>query len=527
MSAEAMSIDPLIVLLRPIGRRLRLRDGVELAARFAWIPLLAMGAVLLIGRLLPWPHNAWWAWSLPLMWLAGVSVWTLARPQTLMDVARRADLELALRERLSTALELAQDGRRFDQDLAARQRADALRAAGRVRPRRDLPIRWPRRALVGAAVALASALVLTALPNPMDAVLAERAQMAQMAREEAEKLERLADMLEGSEALDEAEQQALLQELRDLIAGLRANRGDREEALADLAELRARLRERLDPQAAARRLALDGLTAQLAELARAEGRAPGSEEAMPLLAELLQNVPRMGPEERERLAQALEGTAMRLNTTDAALAQALQQVAAAVRRGDEGGIRTSALEATAALARAQRDLELQAALARVLSQVQNSEQRLAQAGQGRQPGRGAGGDQPGQSPGQGSGSQAGSGGGTTANRLPPANRVGRAGDPTQPNRGYGVDSTVYAPQVELKLGPTGVSAFIPGQENPGGAVQTRESPSLQPGLVGASLVPYQQVYRQYAAEAAQAMEREYVPLGLREYVREYFTRLEP
>lgn len=529
MSADAASVDQLITFLRPIGRRLHLRDGVELATRFAWIPLLAACAVLLIGRLFPWPHNAWWAWSLPLAWLAGVSVWTLARPRTLMDVARRADLELALRERLSTALELAQDSSRFDQDLAARQRADALRVAGRVRPRRDLPIRWPRRALAGAAVALASALVLTALPNPMDAILAERARMAQMAREEAEKLEQLADMLEESVALDETEQQVLLQELRDLIARLRGNRGDREEALADLAELRARLRERLDPQSAARRLALDSLTAQLAELARAEGQARGSEEAMPLLEELLQDVPQMELEERERLAQALEEAAMRLNATDAALAQALQQVAAAVRRGDEGGVRASAPQATAALARAQRELDRQAALAQMLSQVRRSEQRLAWAEQGQQPGRGAGSDQPGQGSGQGqgAGNQAGSGGGTTANRLPPANRAGRAGDPTQPNRSYGVDSTVYAPQAELKLGPTGVSDFIPGQENPGGEVQTRESPSLQLGMVGVSLVPYQQVYRQYAAEAAQAMEREYVPLGLREYVREYFTRLEP
>ncbi len=532
MSADAAPVDQLSAFLRLLGRRLRLRDGVELATCFAWIPLLLTCAILLIGRLLLWPYNAWWAWAPPMAWLVGVSAWMLARPQALMDVARRADIELALQERLSTALELAQDSSRFDRDLAARQQADALGVAGRIRPRRDLPIRWPRRALAGAAVLLASALVLTALPNPMDAVLAKRAQVAQMAREEAEKLERQAEMLEESEALDETEQQALLQELRDLIARLRDNRGDRDEALADLAELREGLREKLDPQSAARRSALAGLTAQLAELARAENRTPGSGEAAQLLEELLQDVPQMKPEERERLARGLEQAATRLSVTDAALAQTLQRTATAVRRGDERGIRASASEAIAALTRAQRDLDLQAALAQLLSQVQGSEQRLAQAGRGRQPsGRDARGDQPGpgQNPGQspGPGAQAGSGGGTTANRLPPANRVGRAGDPTQPNRSYEADSTVYAPQDELSLGSTGVSDFIPGQENPGGQMQTRESPSLQPGMAGTSLLPYQQVYRQYAAEAAQAMEREYVPLGLREYVREYFTRLEP
>ncbi|MDW8098703.1 MAG: hypothetical protein RML36_04350 [Anaerolineae bacterium] len=530
MSTVATSVDQLTAFLRPIGRRLRLRDGVELTTRFAWISLVSTCATLLISRMLPWPHYAWWAWASPLAWLAGVFAWTLARPQALMDVARRADVELALKERLSTAVELAQDDSHFDPDLVVRQRADALSVASRIRPSRDLPIRWPRRALAGAAIALAGALVLTALPNPMDAILAERALVAQTAREEAEKLERLTETLEESKALDEAEQQALLQELRDLIVRLRANRGDRAEALTELAEFREHLRERLDPQSAARRSALESLTAQLVKLARAEGLASGSEKTAQLLDELLQGLSQMGPEEREQLAQRLEQAATRLNTTDATLAQALRQVAAAVRRGDERGVRASASEAMTELARAQRDLDRQAILAQMLSQMQSSEQRLAQAGRGQQPeGRGAGGDQPRQSPGrsQGSGSQAGSGGGATADRLPPASRAGHAEDPTQPNRSYEVDSTVYAPKADLSVSAGEVSDFIPGQENHGGEVQTRESSSLQPGMISASLVPYQQVYRQYAAEAAQAMEREYIPLGLREYVREYFTRLEP
>jgi hypothetical protein len=449
-----------------------------------------------------------------------------------MDVARRVDVELALKERLSTALELAQKGSHFNQELVARQWADALRVASQVHPRRDFPIRWPRCALAGAAITLTSALILMTLPNPMDAILAERAQVAQVAREEAEKLERLADMLEKSGTFDEMEQQMLLQELRDLIVRLRDNRGDREQALADLAELREQLRERLDPQLAARQSALDGLRAQLTDLARGEGQSPGSKEATQWLERLLDDTLPMGSEEREQLAQELEQAALRLSATDAALAQALQRVAAAIRRGDKGGIRASAPEAITALIKTQRDLDWQAALAQVLSQMQRSEQRLAQA-RGSQLSRSADANSnqpgPGQGFGQnpGPGTQAGSGGGTVANRLPPANRLGRAGDPTQPNRSYEVDSTVYAPQVHLPSASTGSPDFIPGWENPSGVTQERASSSPQPGMANTSLIPYQQVYQHYAAEAAQAMEREYVPLGLREYVREYFTRLEP
>ena len=55
----------------------------------------------------------------------------------------------------------------------------------------------------------------------------------------------------------------------------------------------------------------------------------------------------------------------------------------------------------------------------------------------------------------------------------------------------------------------------------------REGAQPQPGAVGAVTVPYAEVYASYAAAAAEAMEREYVPLGLKDYVRDYFAALEP
>lgn len=44
---------------------------------------------------------------------------------------------------------------------------------------------------------------------------------------------------------------------------------------------------------------------------------------------------------------------------------------------------------------------------------------------------------------------------------------------------------------------------------------------------GQSLVPYNQVYGQYRTEANRALESDYIPLGLRDVVRDYFTSLEP
>ncbi len=44
---------------------------------------------------------------------------------------------------------------------------------------------------------------------------------------------------------------------------------------------------------------------------------------------------------------------------------------------------------------------------------------------------------------------------------------------------------------------------------------------------GQSLVPYNQVYGEYLTEANRSLESDYIPLGLRDVVRDYFTSLEP
>ena len=44
---------------------------------------------------------------------------------------------------------------------------------------------------------------------------------------------------------------------------------------------------------------------------------------------------------------------------------------------------------------------------------------------------------------------------------------------------------------------------------------------------GQAGVPYRQVYADYAARAGAAVEGGYIPLGLKQYVRGYFSSLEP
>ncbi len=121
----------------------------------------------------------------------------------------------------------------------------------------------------------------------------------------------------------------------------------------------------------------------------------------------------------------------------------------------------------------------------------------------------------------------GSGGGTTAGSLPPGTRSGSAADPSRPNQGYQTGDDLYAPGAAQANAPGGPAETITGQQNQGGETQTRPGAAPQPGAASPALVPYQQVYPRYAAEAAGAMEREAIPLALRDYVREYFSELEP
>jgi hypothetical protein len=230
---------------------------------------------------------------------------------------------------------------------------------------------------------------------------------------------------------------------------------------------------------------------------------------------------------------------------DASLAQALSALAQAAQAGDAQGASEAATSAAEALRQAQGELSTQGALQRSLAQLQQSQQALAQAGQGEgTQGQGSQGqgaqDQAGQGSqgqsgqgnqghaGQGQGGQGQGGQGTKADQLPPGRRQGEAGRPegeARPGEEGTLDQQVYVPW-ERRPG-SGDEVTLPGQDSGQGESEVRERENPLPGSPGDALVPYYEFYAQYLDAANEAMERTYVPEGLREYVREYFTRLEP
>ncbi len=191
----------------------------------------------------------------------------------------------------------------------------------------------------------------------------------------------------------------------------------------------------------------------------------------------------------------------------------------------------------------QRDLDAQTQLAQTLDQIQASRQAVAQAGQNgataaangqsNQPGQGQNPGQ-GQSPGagqgqnQGQGQNAGNGGGAQVDTLPPRTSSGQPGRFQGENEVDGVstlDQQVYVPW-ERSVN-TGEELFIPSQDTGQGEAQLREQRDPLPGAANPALIPYQEAYYNYLDAANQTMERSSIPPSLQDYVRDYFSQLEP
>jgi hypothetical protein len=123
---------------------------------------------------------------------------------------------------------------------------------------------------------------------------------------------------------------------------------------------------------------------------------------------------------------------------------------------------------------------------------------------------------------QGAGDSAGDSGqdGTTQRAGGSSNPIQAGNNPDGAGeRGF---DPVYAPR---RIGGQPGGASIQLETNPEGIPMTQGEFSQNP--TGESVVPYNQVFSDYDAAARQALESGYVPLGLRDVVRDYFTSLEP
>lgn len=577
---------PLISLVQ--GWERRRRWGVV----FVWLPRmlipgLMIGVLLTVyARLRPGlPDSLTYPLVAVLCALGALalmaSVWLRQRPPVL--IARHFDLELGLRERISTALELL-DGRiSGDPGLAALQVADAQEVAQNIRPEEALPLRTDLRGWIAVGILLVALLVLAFIP-PATTTPDEAAQERAAVDAITEAVEDIAADIASDPDLTDEQREPLLEALQAQLEALRDPDISLEEAFANLSEIQSQLsdaaediQQQLEQRAAA---------AEAANQALQQGRDPNEsgEEAPPAtlgesIEQVQQDLSTMSDEQAQATADALDAAADALAETDPQTAQALQDAAEALREGDL----EAALEA---LERAQNSQQQQAQeqgerQEGQLEQLQNSaqaaeqaRQQAAEASESEQPsasegqpqegegeqggeggeGEGQGGSETGEqasegdTPGLGSGSDpavsegsgsestegaqglggegAGDGAGIlnqdSSERLQPRNPNLEQPDNNPDGRGVGEYEPIFAPrfaveasgddEVELRADP----GDVPLDEG-----------EFQENAFGQSVVPYNAVFSDYADAATRALESGYVPLGLRDVVRQYFSSLDP
>jgi hypothetical protein len=510
-------------------------------------------------------------------------------PRQPLALAQRFDRDFDLRERTSAALELI-DGRiRTSDELATLQIEDALVSAQAIRARERLPLQ-PRWREWGALALLVGALaLLLILPNPQAATAAADEAQNEAIADAADELREITAEVAADPDLSDEDRQALLEALQAATETLEQPDITREEALAAISDAESALRDvsdSLTQEAAAQQAALNAAADALRDVPTL-----GEEAAGQLLAEILEAMSdgsaQFGDAGQQSLtADQLDAAANSLQDQNPALAEALRDAVEALRNGDTAAAQQALQQAQQAAQAAQDAAQQQGQAGDQLQQnaqqagqagqqvgqqgqpgaqqpgqnpqaggqpgdEQGDQQGGDQPGQGGQPGENAGqqgglqqgqgggdqgspgqGDQPGQGgqpgdvSGEGAGQQGGAGAGAGDEPGGEAQAGGAAGQPDQNNNpdaaGERPYDQVYAP-TRLGGDPEGPEISL---EPNAGDMPVQQGDFAENSL-GSVSVPYNEVFGDYADAANEALEADYVPLGLRDVVRDYFTGLEP
>ncbi len=493
--------------------------------------LLAIGALCALAGLLTtlvWP-------------------WIRARRQTHLAWARRFDAQFQLDERLSTAFELQQGViETRDERLRHLQHTDALNVAYGVNIDIALPWQLPWRQALTALLALAVLLLAIILPNPQEQVLAAREEARQTIARQSQSLEAARQAIHESNLTEEQKQQAL-RALDDAQARLNDPNTSPEEAMAVLNEAQARLealrdeawqQQREDLRRAGQAMQPNEMTNALAD-ALSRGDVAQAAEQLSNLTETPDGRP-LDEAQQQQLANQLDQMAREIQNSDAASAQRLREAAQHLRERNAAAARerleqvarslseaTQAAEASRSLDESQAQID---AARQAVAQASRQEQQHAQA-QGNPPGGQTAPSEPGPANQTGGSEQGDQPAGEQSPQGQQAGQPG-AGESSRPvpqlqtspghSEDTGTDNSVWAPGP--RLGNEGAQVQLP---QAGGDNAPNPSGRPNPGVGGSATVPYQQVYPEYARAADEAMQRGAVPPALRNYVRDYFSSLDP
>ncbi|MFT5196790.1 MAG: hypothetical protein ACI85U_003829 [Candidatus Promineifilaceae bacterium] len=470
--------------------------------------------------------------------LVGGILFATLRRYSVYQQAIYADRQLGLRERITSALELHEGKIEAPADIRRFQLEDTLSIVKQVDVETSIPLTFDSQELMFILVAIAFILAAVVFPNGQASILQGQRAVQQVVDEQIERLETLEEEIVQNETLNEEQREELLAPISDARETLEEGVGSREEALATLSEAESELRE------LAERSGTENLEGQMAEAGSNISSSAGEplseamtegdlNETAEALDELSESVNGLGAEEQQELGRDLSQAAAELQESDPELAQELAEAGSALQQGDVESAQQALAEASETAGELAEQGEMAAAAQQAAEELTEGRQQVAKSengqpneegqsepGEGQQPGEN-GQPQPGQAEQPGSGQQPG-----VAQPAPGAG--GEQGGASAGEGGGGSTDNVFVPPFRDLSEFEGVEVELSAEceaspENCGELLNTTPSEIRDEE----SVVPYEEVYAEYANTAYESLAEDYIPIGMKGYIRDYFSSLEP
>lgn len=488
-----------------------------------------------------------------------------------MAVALRFDHLFDLQERISTALELAEGRIKTVPEIAEYQLDDAYQRAREVDPKKKLKFEVPWLEWVGAAVTLvALVLIVGGLAYLNLRAMTTVSEATQAAIDGATDATRdITEQIALDSNLTDEEREMLLESAEQTLDELENPDISAEDAFVSMSELETDLREQADS------IQDEILQQENALNQAAETLNMSSEDLEEQLGEWSDSIEEMSSEQQQSFADSLQEAADALENSYPELSESLQEAAENMNQGDMQGAQESLDSAQSQLQQANSEREdrqesadsLQEAAEQASQEASEiAESEASQMGESPQEGEQEGQegtegqDAPQEGP-EGDGPQSGEGEGDNPDSsVAQEGEDGQPSDLEQPEAEEGVSGAgsgdneggEQTQDISDGADPTGGA-----ENNPDGtgedqyeqvftgdgqvpnfadtSIELEADDSNQPSVegdfqenpTGESIVPYNQVFGEYSDSANQALANAYVPLGVRDVVRDYFTSIEP
>ena len=531
-----------------VGRIVKLQAIATWTVRLIALGLLLDAAWLAGSRFFPYtvPTPALPAVPLALAAL-GALIITFWRP-SMPHLARLTDRRLGFKQRLTTAVELqtaAETGQKPLPPLAGFQLGDALNYLRRVEPLDAFPIRLRLREVNAALAAALVVVLLVSLPNSMQQTVRQREQVQQTVFQEAERLNKLADQVAEANAENPSDElRGIEQALRDGASALQQRSASGVESLAALAALEQRLQ-------ALRGQSGEDVQDALAALAGSMAQDPTTRQAGTSLAkgdyqQAAEELRRVGEQldsmsqaERQRLARSMRQAGQRAARSNPSIGQSMQQAANAMEQGSGGEAQSALDQAASQLEQSAGQLRASGERERALSQAQQSRGQISRSSQQAQGQQGRGQQARGQQgQGQEGQGQQGQGEGEDGGQGQGQGQPGQSGQGQNGNgQGQGQGDQPGGSGAGSGSNPRSDSIYDPGfadsrQEriDSGQSFEPTEAlqnPQLEDAQQNDARVNYSEVYTRYQEQAIQNTQNSYIPIGMKDLVKDYFSSIQP